>query len=210
MHDDLPDPSNKAPVIVRFLTHLFDLPRWQKLIVVLAGVLGAAGIGGKLGEKTSASPADSRVVSEHDATAKSPLSDGMSRGVLPQSPDSAKSSSDTPASQPTALNTFLATHSPWMRRVGLSFLACFILGWLFRAFVRLMTTIATVAMMLFLALSYFGVTNVDLTAVHQKYDDSITWVNDQAAKAKDALIAHIPSSTSSLLGFAFGFKRRHI
>jgi len=93
-------------------------------------------------------------------------------------------------------------------KLGFGFVGGFIIGFIFRAFVKLMTLITLAIVGILAALSYFHILNIDFTAVHRAYDSNAAWINDQAMRLKDVLVAHLPSTTTGAAGVWFGTRRR--
>jgi uncharacterized membrane protein (Fun14 family) len=118
-------------------------------------------------------------------------------------------SSQTPDQPPEPLKPSLYQRvSPWMTRVGLSFVVGFVLGWAFRAFLKLMSMIAALGLAVVLGLSYFGVLNVDFTTARHEYQSAIVWMTDQTQRLGKLVLSHVPGSASSFAGFFIGFRRR--
>ena len=76
----------------------------------------------------------------------------------------------------------------WSRKVGASVLIGFLVGWIFRTFLKLMASITALVLGGIVLLSYFNFTNVDLTRAQKEYKDTSSWVTDQAGKLKDSAI----------------------
>ena len=90
----------------------------------------------------------------------------------------------------------------------MSVLAGFVLGWLFRAFLKTMAFFLMLAIAALAALSYFGVLNVDFTSAREHYASALHWLGDQSSRLKDLIISHLPSSGGGALGAFLGFRRR--
>jgi uncharacterized membrane protein (Fun14 family) len=71
-----------------------------------------------------------------------------------------------------------------------------------------MSLIGLAVMGVMLALSYFHVFNIDFSAAKQEYASSMAWATDQVQHLGRAILGHLPGSTSSLIGFFIGFRRR--
>jgi uncharacterized membrane protein (Fun14 family) len=70
-----------------------------------------------------------------------------------------------------------------------------------------MAVVAALALAAFAALSYFKVLHIDVTTMKQNYDSAFGWAQGQAGKIKDVVMAALPSATSAVVGFFFGFKK---
>ena len=84
----------------------------------------------------------------------------------------------------------LANLSSPSMKIGISVVAGFILGWIFRGFLKTMAFVALALFALLAALSYFGILNVDMTKAKAEYTTAIQWATDQFWKLKDVLVAH--------------------
>jgi uncharacterized membrane protein (Fun14 family) len=104
--------------------------------------------------------------------------------------------------------SLVARLSPNATRIGGSVVAGFVLGWIFRAFVKTMAFFALLAGAALMALSYFGVINVDLSSAREHYASVMHWLSDQGMRLKDVVIAHLPSSSGGAVGAYLGFRRR--
>ena len=93
-------------------------------------------------------------------------------------------------------------------RLGFGFVGGFIIGFIFRAFVKLMTLLTFVIGGGLAALSYFNILHVDLTSVHHAWTSNSQWMMTEATKLKDVLVAHLPSSTTGAAGIFVGMRRK--
>jgi uncharacterized membrane protein (Fun14 family) len=96
----------------------------------------------------------------------------------------------------------------WSRRVGGSVVIGFLVGWIFRTFLKLMALITGLVLSGIILLSYFNFTNIDLTRAEKQYKDSSSWVTDQAGKLKDATMAHVHSTLGGALGIFMGVRKK--
>lgn len=173
-----------------FFSGLLGMPGWHKAVLVLSALLlGAGGVGelvGALGggEKggsvaTTAAPGASSAVSG---------SESGDRSVAHE-------------------QTFIEKHSPAAMRIGVSVLVAFVIGWLFRKFIKAMALITLVIGGTFAALTYFKVINVDLSSAQGHYETAMEWLHDQAGRIKEMVVAYLPSNVGKVLGFYLGFRR---
>ena len=189
-------PSRRRPVR-EFFAHLVEMPRSHKIVLTLASVLVICGLAGTITRKAK--------VETTKAVAKSQSSTpGNSRGFVGSDSAPAPTASE-PAPPPPTLSERL---SPTAIRSGLGLIGGFIIGWAFRAFLKMMSMITFVIAAIFVGLSYFNVINVDFTAAQTKFKDSSAWVADQASRVKDAAMSHIPGSAASAVGLFLGFRRK--
>ena len=176
------------------------MPGWQKLVLtlaLLASALGAAGwVAGRVGERANREAA---AQAAGDAAAPPGASKFVTRSGNPDG-----SAPVAAAEEPG----FAVRISPKVMRIGVSVIIGFMIGFLFRMFVKTMLLVTLVIGGIFFALTYFNVVNVDLTAAQHTYDNAREWLTDQATRLKDVVVAHLPSSASGGLGAFIGFRRR--
>ena len=200
-HDDDQSRTERRPSSKRGLgTQLRTMPRWQKLVLTLGVVLAAAGATGWTVGKTSDAAAAREVRPAPDAAVES-------------GPGTSRLLSNAPPDQPTAEQVapeaaFVVRVSPTVMRVGVSVLAGFAIGFLLRAFVKTVLLVGLVIGGALFALSYYNVLNIDFSTAERTYASASEWLTDQAARLKDVLVAHLPSSASGGLGAFIGFRRR--
>jgi len=182
--------TTTAPVSLA--SHLLTMPMWQKVLLTLAGVAAAGGLSGQ---------AIGYFAHKPEPAARASVQPEGARGVVAQQDQSTQQ-------QPEEDKPFYLKLSPHATRMGLTFIAAFLIGWAFRAFLKMMAMITVVIGGLFFGLSYFKVMNVDFSKVEKPYNTSKEWVTDQAWKLKDVLVSHLPSSTASVVGLFAGFRRK--
>jgi uncharacterized membrane protein (Fun14 family) len=209
---------NRAPT--EFARHVSTMPRWHKLVVALGVALLIAGVIGRVvsGSRAARRPAAPAVPADPSARTSAP-----NKSFVPPnasgfvnadtassaSPDRPMTSTAAGSSPTTAVpDDWLSMLSPHATKVGGSVLAGFVIGWLFRAFLKTMALLALIAFGGLFALSYFGVIQVDLVAIRAHYADAAAWVFAQGEKVKDAIVAHLPSAGAGGLGAFLGFRRR--
>jgi uncharacterized membrane protein (Fun14 family) len=110
-----------------------------------------------------------------------------------------------PATQPAAASPLGA----WSRRLGGSVLLGFLVGWIFRTFVKIMASITALVLSGIILLSYFNILNVDLTAAETKYKDTSGWVTGLAGKLRDAAMGHVHSTLGGALGLFIGVRKKN-
>jgi uncharacterized membrane protein (Fun14 family) len=86
----------------------------------------------------------------------------------------------------------------------------FIIGWLFRAFIRITAAVTAVGIGALALLSYFHIMNVDLTAAENKTTQTSAWLTDQGGRLRDAAFAHVHSTLGGAVGMFMGVRRRKI
>lgn len=193
--------GGKPSIVTRFFGDLFQMAGWKKIALGLAAMIGGTGVAGQTYH--SLNPTTPATVDTRTESATPP--DHAPNFVDPATAPPAQSEPNPTA---TTDDSFFTQHSPAMTRTGISFVAAYIIGWAFRVFIKAMLLITVLIGGLMLGLSYFNVVNVDLTAAKEKYSNSIAWVTDQAGRLKDAALAHLPTSGSSMMGLFVGLRRK--
>ena len=127
------------------------------------------------------------------------------RGIDDPAPSQRTVTTTTPAPAPDGL---IAKLAPETTRVGGSVVAGFVVGWLFRAFLKTMVFLALLAGGGLFALSYFGVIDVDMAAVREGSASAAQWLTRHADRLKDVVVSHLPSTGGGALGAFLGFRRR--
>lgn len=92
--------------------------------------------------------------------------------------------------------------------LGFGFVGGFIIGFVFRAFLKLMTLVTVLVGGGLMLLSYYHVLNIDFTHARDVVQSNAEWLTEQATRLKDLLVAHLPSSTGGAAGVFFGLRRR--
>jgi len=193
--------GEKPSVVTRFFGDVFRMPVWQKVILGIAALVGAAGVAGQVHKHLTPPATQPAAVTTVDPSL--PNAHGFVGAHTQASPEAAPA-----AAEPSAAPSVFEQYSPAMSRVGLSFVGAFVIGWAFRVFVKAMILVTVLGVALLLGLSYFHVVNVDFSAARTKYGDSIAWITDQAVKLRDAALEHLPASGSSMVGLFVGFKKK--
>jgi uncharacterized membrane protein (Fun14 family) len=179
------------------------MPRWKWRLLQLAMVVGAIGLVGQTAERLNAGPqaAVAPVVSTHIVSTETPPAGASS----PASPVRILPDGSTPSA---AQQSLLQAVTPYMATIGFSLFVGVVAGLVFRTFLRMALMLTTLIVGGAMALSYFHVMNIDLTAVKADTSQATSWLTDQGYRLKDMLFNALPSSTGATVGFLFGIKRR--
>jgi uncharacterized membrane protein (Fun14 family) len=178
-----------------FKNHVVSMPRWHKSLLSVAILALGIGAAGQVVTSLKPKPSPPVTLEKHDTGERSHFVDQS------QTSQNAQPIEQTQPGWGERL-------SPWMTRVGLSFVVGFVLGWVFRAFLKMMSLLALAGIAIMAALSYFHVVNLDLSAAREQYASTMGWATDQAQILGRAILGHIPGSTSSIVAFYMGFRRR--
>lgn len=178
--------------------HLRRLGRLQLKLLSVAMVLGFVGFGVYVMAELNRPVATS--------TPGNIASPGLSV------PDGGGNSSTGNAAPPPDSLTPSQTWTGWGgskgMKLGFGFVGGFVIGFLFRAFVKITTLVGVVIIGGLAALSHFNILHIDWAAARTAYDTHEQWITDHAIHLKDVLIAHLPSSTTGAAGMYFGTRRR--
>ncbi len=186
---------------VHFLSHLSSMPGWHRLVLILGSIMAVGGGVSQIATKTTGM-SDAQQQQQQTQQSKSVVTNSKS---LVDSPTAEPAPADR---QPVAEVPLLGKVSPRAMRIGISVLAGFLLGWLFRAFIRTVAFFAVAAGGILMALSYFRVINIDFSSARGEYATAMHWLTDQGTRIKDIVIAHLPSTGGGSLGAFLGFRRR--
>lgn len=165
------------------------LPRWKKVLLLLAGVCVVIGVvllivEGGAGPQTSGGGGNT----PSGGAGLAP--DGVSRAELPQG----EQESDT-------------AWSPLFLKMGFSFFVGFAIGYVFRTFLKLSLLAAGV-----IALALFGLQQAGLVEVHWEkmsgmFDAVMGHVREQASGFKTLLTGSLPAAGLGGLGLFTGFRK---
>lgn len=184
-----------------FFTHLATMPRWQLLILVLGLCLAVGGgVAWVMTRNAGHRETRTQVVKSPGSDATPANASGFVDGTA-----ASTTTTTTTTDEPGGL---IARMSPNATRIGGSVVAGFVVGWVFRAFLKTMMFFALLGVGLMMALSYFGVLNIDFTAAREHYATAVHWLTDQAERLKAAFVTHLPSAGGGTLGAFLGFRRR--
>jgi len=182
-------PPAKRHVFRRFFTDLFRLPRTYKGILLFAAAIAGLGWIHYFYQPAAQVPSPSPAFANHE-------------------PAAASTDANSTAQPQHSIQSYLASLG---RRVGASVLLGYVIGWIFRTFLKIMATGTLLLAGLLTAASYFRVLNVDFTAVaEQKYKDSSAWITDQADRLRDAALAHLHSTSGGAIGAFLGFRKKTV
>lgn len=182
-----------------FVIHLATMPLWHKLVLLLGLILAIGGGIGWAMARTGQTPHTTSTTTVRTPANSSSFTTG----------DSAADDSTTTI---TTTNSdgggLLARISPNATRIGTSVIVGFVLGWIFRAFLKLAIFVVALGVGAMLALSYFGILNIDFTAAQEHYASAVHWITAQSDRLKDVVLAHLPSTGGGAFGAFLGFRRK--
>jgi len=201
---------------------LGTMPSWKRKLMVVSLVVGLIGLGTQAASALLQHPTPPAQPVTPNGTPSAPAarsSNGQSKtpggssGFVSGQPVAAPvpGSADTTTAAPTTSPsepTLTERATPWMTRIGLSFFVGIVAGIVFRTFAKVAVGFSVIIAGIFVALSYFHVLNIDMTAVKGEYASASAWLGDQVTRLKDAVFHALPSSSAAAAGFLSGFKKR--
>jgi len=100
--------------------------------------------------------------------------------------------------------------SPHAWKAGLSFVIGFAVGMAARTFLKWLAIFLALGLVVFGALKYFGVVNLnfDTTSAEAAYSAALEYVKENASGAKDWVFQRLPSTVFGTIGLFIGFLRR--
>jgi uncharacterized membrane protein (Fun14 family) len=191
---DEPNPSSPSSSTTKsLLNHLLVMPKLHKKVLAVAVLLAGGGTVGQISAYMSPSSDVNQTLSvttPANAPANSVVADG---------------SSAQPALAPAADRSITERVSPVAQKLGFGFIAGFLIGWVFRAFIKIMSLITMVGVAIFAGLSYL---NVDMSAIKTKFESGMGWATQQGEELADKAAKRLPGSAAGVTGLFFGFKRK--
>ena len=177
-----------------FLTHLAIMPTWHKAVILIGGLLAVLGTVGQIVAKVGG-----------DAHVQ------VTTGSVPTAANGSKLVSDTDSANTEQRVGSLSRLSPNATGIGLSIVLGFVIGWLFRAFLKTMAFVAILIgggiwLLAHFDILHIGTANID--ALREKSADAASWLSTKASYLKELAMAHLPSSGGGTLGAFLGLRRR--
>ena len=197
MSDSTTHPVRWGNAHNHFLTHLITMPGWHKAVILFGGLLAVLGTVGQIVTKTGG---DAQV---HVTTGNGPAT-GAGNNLVNGNDSSASASPAEPVGSLSGL-------SPYATRVGLSIVLGFVVGWLFRAFLKTMALFAIVVGGAIWLLSHFDILHLgdaNIDAIRDRSAEAATWLGAKGSHLKDLAISHLPSTGGGTLGAFLGLRRR--
>lgn len=161
------------------------MPGWHKKLIIAAIVLCGVGLVGQ---------GFSHFSDKHESQQSS----------APAGSRSAFESSDTTIQQDPPLWQRVSPHAT---KIGISLVVGFLVGFLFRAFLKTMSLVVLVIGGIIFALSYFDILNIDFTSAREQTEQAAGWLSQKATAAREFVMSHLPSGVASAVGAFLGFRR---
>lgn len=188
--------------VLHFLKDLVALPAGHKWILIIAAL--AAGLGWS---HMAMAPAASPALPGRSTSTTLPAP-SAGNGFVATSNNNAPTGNTSTAPTPAPSQGVQSILASWARHMGSSVIVGYVVGWAFRVFLKVMSSITFVVVALFAGLSYFNIMNVDFTPVERDYTSTRSWVIAQGTHAKDAAMAHLGSPVGGAMGMFLGCRRR--
>ena len=106
------------------------------------------------------------------------------------------------------LIAWMNDYSPALLLFGASYIGGFLLGWLFRRFIKTAVMITGVIILLIGGLKSTGWIDLDWAAIESSITQSLASLKEGAEGLKDILTGYLPSAGSSGAGLFFGFRKK--
>ncbi len=177
-----------------FLTHLAIMPAWHKAVILIGGLLAVLGTVGQIAAKVGG-----------DAHVR------VTTGSVPTAANGSKLVDDNQPAKSDQPTGSLSVLSPHATRIGLSIVLGFVIGWLFRAFLKTMALFAIVVGGTIWLLAHFDILHLgdaNIDAIREKTAGAASWLGVKGSHLKELAIAHLPSSGGGTLGAFLGLRRR--
>lgn len=187
------------------------LGRAQLISLVVAAVVTLAG--GALWAVGAASsavegPAAVERRSSPEAGREAPLL-APEQGLVPVDPPAGPSAAPPAAEEaPPAEEGLMDRISPAVFRLGFSFLVGFAIAYALRTFVRISLVAAGLLVLALFGLQYFGVIDVNWTAMEGHFDRARDWLAANTRTFGDFVTGQLPSAGSAVAGFVVGVRKR--
>ena len=197
----LPPHSRTAAVSVVGTTsrHFFALAGWKKALLVLAIVLGIAGIAGSVAGAVKGKPPEVRQaqvrVEELSAVGR--------RSSLTAEQTQQLESAKTKVNE--VKHWFYDQTAPQLWRIGLGFFIAFVLGFMARQFLKTMVSLAAIVLVAAGVAIYLGW--IDVGNAKASLASGTGWVMERADTFKEAVLKFAGASLSGTAGFVIGFMR---
>lgn len=182
---EAPPSAARLTVSRKLSQQLHHVPAWHKKLIVAAIVLCGVGLAGQ-------------------GFARFAQKNGAAQSSAPAGSRSAFEFSESPAQQEPPLWQRVSPHAT---KIGVSLVIGFIVGFLFRAFIKTMALIVIVIGGIIFALSYFDILNIDYDSARQQTEHAAGWLGQKATAAREFVMSHLPSGVASAVGAFLGFRR---
>jgi uncharacterized membrane protein (Fun14 family) len=169
MTTDPPALSSRPTTATLLTRQLATMPGWHRAVLSLATLVAVVGAAGWVVGAVASRTTEAQVAGADDA-ATAPGGRLLPSGSPERPPPSA-------APEPSTMQRL----SPLMMRTGASLLVGFIAGFLFRAFIKMMTLVTLLIGGTFFVLTYLGIVDFDLTAARNSYQNATHWLREHAA-----------------------------
>jgi len=194
------------------------LPAWKKGLLAGAVVLMVIGGGLKAAAWMSGGGTADRTVADGGGAAAGggatggdgasgltvrSLTSSGSTTTFPASTGSASGADSASAAEGGGLNEW----SPVIFRLGFGFFIGFCIGYALRVFFKISLTAIGVVVLAILALQYFGLVDVDWTAMEGRWDQFTAWSKEQMSGFVGFVKGQIPSIGAAGGGLYVGFRR---
>jgi uncharacterized membrane protein (Fun14 family) len=149
------------------------------------------------------------MIEEEQTCSPSPASTSAWDTILADPPWTAKSFLAVGAATMGGLASWIGNlTSPALAKFGGSYLGGFLLGWVFRRFLRMAAMLAAVILICIAALKATGWMNLDWASIETQISQGMRWLQGEAEGLKNLLAGFLPSAGAAGAGAFFGFRKK--
>ena len=208
-YEDDEDREHEATAGPRGKTGLGPLPRWQKVLLGMAGLfvlvgLGLQGFALTRGEGSpaggEAGVAERQAIDSPDSALVTQSQQGDGPGVVVVAPGDDAGEADGAGSA--------EDWSPFFFKGGFGFFAGFCIGYALRVFFRVSTVAVGFLLLTLVGLAYAGIIDIRWDVMGDYYDRLIDVVKDESGHFQTFVAGTVPATAFSAVGLFTGFKRR--
>lgn len=98
--------------------------------------------------------------------------------------------------------------APAVTRLGAGFLGAFCVGYALRRFVRLVSLLIGIAILVVVVLVHYGVLNIAWADIERHLAASLGWLRGEAAAFRTFLLGYLPATGAAAFGLFRGFRFR--
>ena len=182
-------------------THYSLLSAWKKLLLTVSMLLAVVGGGGSLFGLLQSKPPEAVAAQATIESIKS-----SRPGLQNLTAEQQVSLERAKAQVSAAGHWFYEKTAPHLAKIGIGFAVAFVLGYLFRQFVKTMASLAAIALVGAGVAAYFGW--IDFGNFRENLSSSTTWVSNQMEGVKNLVMSLLGAGISGTAGFVIGFMRK--
>jgi uncharacterized membrane protein (Fun14 family) len=185
------------------------LPRWQKLLLGAALLLGVAGLvlHGMASERDAGQPRATADASGSGA-ASAPLTSPATRSFLPVPTTDSKAPQSQEEDRELPFGQRLEDWSPLLMKLGFSFVVGFCIGYALVVFMKVTAFVAGAIVLVLFGLQYVGIIEVNWHGLAEYYNAFLVWLQPRADGFREFVGSNLPSVGMAAMGLLVGVKRK--